>query len=113
MYNNTLFKINERGFLNKEEGIASYNVVGEIYKDKYEKDGVEQVRASCDLVISDCNRQITLDFSLSEFNRGYDLNADYENAIYKLQMLRSALDKVEKFLLKAKEINDNASVVSM
>lgn len=104
-----IFKTNDRGFLNKDEGLAAYNLIAEIYKYNNKKENKEEIDITCDLVLSDCSRQITFDFCISDKN----FDKRFEDVMYKVNKLKEVLDKVEKFLLKAKEINDNASVVSM
>ena len=98
-------KTYNRGFLNLEEGSAFYELDSKL-EETFESS--EYIDYDCHLKVADCNRVITLDFSV-DLNYGSIL--DITNAKFKARQLGKAinqileeLDEVEKVMLQGEEV---------
>ncbi len=82
----------KRGFLNKDEGMAAFDCQVSIETFQGERPYI-----NAGFTISDCSRQISLDFDVSDYN-----GDSYEQASHKLTTLICELIVFEKKLMQAK-----------
>lgn len=83
MASNANYKSYSRGFLNGERGMAAYAVDVDIW---------HSTLSSITVTLSDCNRQVSLDFS-------YDGQEAKDRIIIKVQTLVDELNKLKEQLL--------------
>jgi hypothetical protein len=81
-------KIYKRSFLNKESGMAAIQLEAEV--EQYKEGGIRTLSAY--LTISDCNRQICLDFWANN-------KKHYKKRLRKLRKIRKMLNDLEAFML--------------
>ena len=91
----------KRGFLNKDEGLAAF--VANVNFEASQCQHSYYINAG--FTISDCSRQITLDFDVSDYDAG-----DYDKAMYKLNTLINELQEFNTKLTIAKIEFDIAKV---
>lgn len=83
MASNAVYKTYSRGFLNPERGMAAFDVQVEIW---------HPTLSDVSFKISDCNRQVSLDFS-------YDGQEAKDKILVKVQTLVDELNKLKEQLI--------------
>lgn len=99
MYNNNRVYF-DRGFLNNDEGMAAYQLT--ISRPIFSSDTKEREDFESLLTITDCYRQVALEFDVislydEDDNLYYDEN-EYDERIIKIQLLKKQLEKIESEL---------------